>query len=350
MKAIILPSKNSNNLYIRLLKESLIKRSVDVIEPKRDTIWSAFLIYISRYLSSQEKILHIQWPTIIYGSRFFLKSLFLLAFNVILIVILKVFFKVKVIWTIHNNYAHGDQDKFVDSLGSFFLFKFADNIIAQQKSTLENLKLKYPKSKIDYVPHGNYVGAYGEIKKKDNSIRHFLGFKDDDIVLLSLGAIKKYKLNEKLIEAVSLLRDDFPKLKLIIIGKSEKRYFEELKMMTDKNPNIVLINDFIPDESIPQFLANCDYSVFYYDDSELTSGGIILSLSYGIPVITRNIAGAEIVDHSCGIRFEKFDELVGILKNISTNKISWDPDRIVSKVSSQNWDVVSQKVVEIYKR
>jgi glycosyltransferase involved in cell wall biosynthesis len=223
-------------------------------------------------------------------------------------------------------------------------------IVVQQKKTLDSYRQKYPNKKIKYIPHGNYIDVYGPILPRDYPLREFYGFETNDIVLLSFGAIKNYKFNEKIIDSVIEVRKINPKIKLLVIGKGDLDYVNSMKESTKNDPGIVVVNSFVSNDDIPKYLSLANYSIFYYDQSEMTSGGIILSLSYGVPVIARDIPGAEMITNKSGLIFTDADQLKDILLNLEYLGTSCNfKDDIIGSVVKDSWDHVSLSLSEIYK-
>lgn len=303
---LFIPQSNKNNKYIELLLKNLPFDS----EFKRGDI----------------NIIHIHWSTALYGSKYAIKSFYLIKKNILVYLYLKIKYNIKIVWTIHNNFAHDYPHPFIDKIGRYTLRKFADKIIVQQKTNLFQGDV--------YIPHVNYIDAYGPKVQRDFELRRSLGVKDDEILLLSLGVQAPYKMNEKIIEAVLQTKN----IKLLIIGKGKTEY------QTDKqNDQIIIKNQFVEDKDIPRYMSIADFSVFYYDDSEMTSGGMILSLSYGVPVITRNIAAAEIINSKNGMVYRSFEELVYILKNLK--KGFYDT---IESVKEHNSEYITNQLKKLY--
>lgn len=348
----LFPSSNRNNKYIDLLMNALksVGPQIRIVPLKKDA--PSAIVGFLRFggVSGTKNVIHVQWSTILYGSRFALKSAVLLATNVLLLTILKVFFNFKIVWTIHNFSAHDYPHPRIDAVGRRILFALSNCIIVQQLATLSRYSKQYPAKKIYHVPHGNYVGAYGAPVTRDNELRRSFGFQDDDIVLLSLGAIAPYKFNGKIVEAVISARKEMPHLKLLIAGKGDVSHVETLIKSTPVDSGIFIQNAFIADKDIPRYLSIADYSIFYYNQSEMTSGGIILSLSYGVPVITRNILAAEIVNSCNGYVFRDENELISILKNILRSSKIGNKVDIINGVREQDWQRSAEMLSDIYAR
>ncbi len=264
--------------------------------------------------------------------------------------VLKVFFNFKIVWTVHNFSAHNYPHPRIDALGRRVLLAFSDCIIVQQQATLSQYCKKYPSKKIYYVPHGNYVDVYGAPVARDLNLRKSLSFQDHDIVLLSFGAIAPYKLNEKIIDAVIAIRKEVPRLKLLIIGKGEAPYVETLARNISPDPGIIIRNTFVADKDIPRYFSIVDYSIFYYDRSEMTSGGIILSLSYGVPVVTRNIPASEIITDNNGYTYEDEQGLSSILKRLNQPFNKAGGHDMIENIREQDWLHSADQLMDIYAR
>lgn len=282
-----IPHHNKNNKYIDILLKAL-----DISGD-------------NAFKKGEKNILHIHW----YAPKKIFYYLFL-----------KFYYNAKIVWTLHNNFAHDYKYPRIDKIVRSILLFFTDAVIIQQKSAVVRHK------NVFYIPHVHYVGAYGPRKEK---------IATPFITLLSLGAIAPYKMNEKLIDAVR----DLP-VRLLVVGKGDPSYVSSLKTY----PNVEVKNMFVPDHEMPKYLALADYSIFYYDDSELTSGGLILSLSYNVPVIIRNIPCAEIINEENGIVFEYEGELRHILEHLE-KPVGRDTIHSVIENSPEH---IAQKIKNVY--
>ena len=118
--------------------------------------------------------------------------------------------------------------------------------------------------------------------------------------------------------------------------------------MANNDLGIIVKNHFVPDLEIPKYISIADCSIFYYDESEMTSGGIVLSLSYGVPVISRDIAGAEMVDQNSGFIFKDSNELIDILSNLKSKIKNFKSSDIINSIKQDNWNFVSEELIKIY--
>ena len=75
---------------------------------------------------------------------------------------------------------------------------------------------------------------------------------------------------------------------------------------------------------------------------------MILSLSYGLPVITRDIAASEIVvPGKSGFVFQNDEELRSILDGLAARH-SGEREDIISTVTPYDWKKVAQMYVALY--
>jgi len=337
----ILPNKNKNNIYIKLFIDSISNENIKIVDTHNNSIWSIF-IYVLFDKTKNSNIIHIHWPSVIYGSKYLLKASILLSFNMFLLLILKYILKIKIVWTLHNFYSHDFPHRNIDRIGNKYLSYISDLIVVQQKC------INLSSNKYVYIPHGNYINEYGPMVPRDTYLRSKIGINEDDILLISLGSIAPYKLIEKIINSVIKARELNKSIKLLIIGKGEQEYVNRLKKMVNNSSDIYISNTFVEDKDIPKYLSISDYSIFYYDKSEMTSGGIILSLSYGVPVITRKIPGSEMISDKSGYIFNTDDELDQILYRIDSRFDKLPTSDIIDTVRLNTWSLAGSMYVENY--
>lgn len=313
----------------------------------KDFSWSMALLPFDG--SNEKRIVHIHWETNIYGSKYVFISIVRMLYRFTFLCILKMR-GCKIVWTIHNISAHDYKHHRVDSVGRWLMWRFADTVIIQEDEYAKSLARIHKRTDIVCIPQGNYVDIYGELWKGDrNLLRSQYGLKHDEVVLLSLGSIRPYKAIPELIEAVEGALDTGAPVHLYIAGKVTKEYEREIRSYIHKREAITLHPGFVPDEKIPEILAMADYTVFYYGDSSLSSAAMILSLSYGTPVITRDIpASKNIVAGKTGYVFSTKSELQNILMKLP-QKHPFDKDSIIDSVRSQDWDTVTQSLRNVYR-
>ena len=78
-------------------------------------------------------------------------------------------------------------------------------------------------------------------------------------VLLYVGRVAPHKGIHLLLKAFDILKEEFPNLKLLIVGKPTfSLYFRKLRRMAHKD---VIFTGFVPDKDLPSYYAACDLYV-----------------------------------------------------------------------------------------
>jgi len=197
----------------------------------------------------------------------------------------------KIIYTMHNPYPHNRTFKDIDEMINQEMNSISDNIIVLGQSAKEILiKDQNVKIPISVVMHPSFKEFYGT-KPNKNQARIEFGLPTDAIIFGNIGHIKPYKGLEFIIEAFiefSKKQNSQRNLHLCIAGTStENRYISSLKK-NYSNKNISIINRDLKDLEMIKLVSALDYSVFAFTDI-WASSSVVLSLSYGIPVIVPNI-------------------------------------------------------------
>lgn len=331
------------------LKPSACTGYPEAISPQRVPYKNLLALFLMRPWKSSRRILCLHWSTELYGSKYLLKSFFLLGTNFIGLLLLKYVAHIKFVWVMHNRYAHDYPHPMIDAIGRALVGWMADAIVAQQKETERELKEKFPHKIIKYISHVNFVDAYGPRRDTSSVLQEEFNLSKEDIVLLSFGAIRPYKKIEHIIDAIAAVSPEARKrIAFVVAGKGSGEYIVSLKKRAEGKVRIYIREGFVPDEKVPEILASATYSVFYFDDSERTSGSLLVSLSYGLPVIARNIPGAEYVqDTSGGHIFNTTEELSTILESVVNNPRP-NPEAVTSVVAPYGFPVIEQAYRDLY--
>lgn len=229
-----------------------------------------------------KNIIHIHWPAILYSSRFS----FVVPIKLFIRLSILIFIRLRgdtLVWTLHNYKNHEGRYRFFERIAIWFLKTFSYSVIVHTQAGADYLNNQLRRSKRVYiVPHGNYINFHGAIlDEPDQDLMKIFGLRANDKVFLSLGSIRPYKGLEKLIEVFNNLPVDN---KLLITGKSfYPEYINKLKEMV-KGENIIFQEYSISGDDLPKYFSLAIFSVYSFSDI-LTSGSVILSLSYAVPVI-----------------------------------------------------------------
>jgi len=111
-------------------------------------------------------------------------------------------------------------------------------------------------------------------------------------VLLFFGYVRKYKGLDILIEALPLVKKEYPDIKLLIVGEfydNPSVYTDKIKSLGLEN-DVVLINRFVANEEVAQYYEASDVVVLPYRSA--TQSGI-LNVAYGFykPAVVTDVGG-----------------------------------------------------------
>jgi glycosyltransferase involved in cell wall biosynthesis len=160
------------------------------------------------------------------------------------------------------------------------------------------------------------------------------GFKKEDIVLMTLTRLaskERYKGYDIVIESLNKLRDHFPTLRYLIVGKYDKEEKSRLdKMITSYGlKERVVFAGFIPDEEIP---AHFNIADIYIMPSEKEGFGIVFieAMYYNKPVIAGNKDGSvdALLNGKLGVLVNPTSEkeVSAAIQKILCNKRQFLPD------------------------
>jgi beta-1,4-mannosyltransferase len=333
--------------YLDLLYGKTVGRAEDgSLYQIKDFSWKKLLF--GEFNKDERQVVHIHWETNIYGSKYALVTIarMLIRFPALLLMKLR---GVRIVWTKHNMSAHDYKHTKLDSLGTEMMWRVVDAVIIQERIFAEAEQNKRRGSKIYCVPPGNYIGVYGPLWQGDKArLRKGFGLGTEDMVIMAIGSVRPYKALPEVIQAIKQARSSNSKLRLVIAGKASPDYEKVIRDEVGEDDFVSLIFGYIPDEKIPEYLALADYTICYYGDSALGSAAIMLSLSYGVPVITRDFPASELVmPRVGGYVFHDKEELVRVLSSLKPLEVS--TEEIINTVKAQDWESAGKKLRSVYK-
>jgi glycosyltransferase involved in cell wall biosynthesis len=187
--------------------------------------------------------------------------------------------------TVHDVYKHpGDRDMIfgADYTRRIAYYK-SQQIIVHTEPLKQALvqDFKVPEQRVNVLGMGEFGSLFqrragGEPLKRE------------PYTLLFFGRIWPYKGLKYLLQAMPLITDKFPEVKLIIAGKGENIQ-EYITNGIDKK-HLEIINDFIPLEQVAGLFQRSTISVLPYIEA---SQSAVVTLSYGMgtPVVASDVGG-----------------------------------------------------------
>jgi glycosyltransferase involved in cell wall biosynthesis len=231
--------------------------------------------------------------------------------------------RVPIVWTVHNLYHHESQGIRLQHWTGRRIFRLSSRVIAHSESAKRSIADEFSNGateRIVTIPHGTYVGLYSDQITR-SAARSQLGLAEDVVAFLFFGQIRPYKGVEGLIESFRSLSGE--RIRLLVAGRPlDDQIAARIRQSAEGDPRISLYPRFIPDEEIQVYMNAADWVVFPYIEI-LTSGAVVLAMSFGCACIAPRIAGMpELLGEDGGILYppDRPDGLLNALaqaKNLS---------------------------------
>ncbi|HYA77255.1 MAG TPA: glycosyltransferase family 4 protein [Verrucomicrobiae bacterium] len=191
------------------------------------------------------------------------------------------------------------NEKFMVSFNWFLrifeekMLERANKIIAVSYFTKRELLeyYKVPEEKIRVIHNGVDTSKFKPAENK-RKIKEELGFKVDDLAILSVGRLYARKGLFTLIESMPDVIKRFKNAKFIISGKGQSDEMRKLINYADRIgvKNSIIFTGYYPDKKLPKLYQAADvfaFSTFY----EHHPFAVLEALSTGLPVVTTNVGG-----------------------------------------------------------
>jgi hypothetical protein len=163
--------------------------------------------------------------------------------------------------------------------------------------------------------------------------------------ILIWGTITSYKGTDHFLEHVRS-NSAFANYKILIAGKcNDSAYFDRLKQLAPSN--VILRNDFISFEEIGDLIRKSYAVLFTYNDNSILSSGALMdSVSYGAYVIGPNSGSFnDLSDEGLIDIYHRFDEIPEILdKSNPGNRTK--SSRIRKFILDNTWDNFGRKCIK----
>lgn len=226
--------------------------------------------------------------------------------------------------------------------------KLTDKILITQNKYLDySPYLKKYKNKIEVIPNSVDLNKFKKLPKikKEKSNLFFLSV---------LDKYHKYKGLDYLLEAIKIVKNKIPNIKLTVGGKGELLNYYKNKAQKLSIENNVEFKGFVPDEELVKYYNKCEVFLLPSINSEQEGFGIVLleALACGTPVITTNIVGIakEIERYNTGIIVESKNSeiLAGSIIKILENKEE-HASNIKEMIEKFDIKINTKKLLSVYK-
>lgn len=257
------------------------------------------------------------------------------------IVLLKTFFRSKLVWTIHNLQHHDPRPRGLERWISRFFASQCDSIriLGRGMEGAISEYLQVPESKLSVIPEGPYIGWYPEGQTQEEA-RKELKISPEKRVWLYLGTIRPYKGVENLMDAFLKLAD--PDLELWIAGNPwNAAYTQSLKERAAGHPQIHIHDQAVPDERLQTYFAAADLVVLPFKHV-LNSGSALLAMGFSKAVVAPKIglipfrlsAQPELLFHE----ERSLEEVLKFTRSLSREDLRRIGDKNRNQALQYNWD------------
>ncbi|MEO8770184.1 MAG: glycosyltransferase [Ferruginibacter sp.] len=185
------------------------------------------------------------------------------------------------------------EKRFGDVPFTKYFLKPIDAFITMSEKVLADLKIFAPSKPAKYVAHPLYDNFGEKIGKVE--AREKLKIKNEELIILFFGFIRKYKGLDILLDAMKILQTPNSKHqiinpKLLVAGEfyeDRKLYDDQIKSLGIEN-SLILRTEFIPDSEVKYYLCAADVVVQPYRNAT-QSGVTPLAYHFEIPMIVTNV-------------------------------------------------------------
>ncbi|RZU64344.1 glycosyltransferase involved in cell wall biosynthesis [Microterricola gilva] len=197
------------------------------------------------------------------------------------------------VWTIHNVLPHEIRYLLPEIHLLSELARRASRIVIMNPATVAEISavVDIDPATVVLIDHPSYLGHYPNEQNRTGARARF-GFDEDDIVVLSLGAIRPYKNIERLAAAVGRAQRDEPRLRLLVGGElgpgADRSALEAALDAVGARYSL----DYVSDAEIQHWMNAADFAVFPYTHL-LNTGALMLAATFGIPAVVTSVPATE---------------------------------------------------------
>jgi len=350
MQIFMMPDYRIDNPYQTLLSNALQQHGVTVQFPVGYR--RVFPIYRAIKVHPEPiAVLHLHWlDPYLKGDNSIVKLVYCIKF--LLDILLTRSSGVRLVWTVHNVVSHNSRFPRLELWTQRVLVNLIDCAIVHHTSAVDKITQRYKisASKVNVIPHGHYRDVY--LPAIDSlTARQQLGLPETGRIYLSLGMLKPYKGIERLLqlwnEHSAILGDST----LLIAGKAlDEHYGQVLSEQASKIKTVIFRDTFIANEQIHLYFSAADVVVLPFERI-LTSGSLILAMSYGKPVIAPTIGSIpETIGMANNLLYDP-NEKQGLLHSIKeSTQIELNTlGQLTTEVCDRlDWKAIGKKTTQLY--
>ncbi len=290
MKVLFLPHF-PDNPYQRLLRQASTGIGVRM-QPVR-VPWFLFQV-----LRQRPDLVHIHWLHPFYLGKTSARSLAVFVLFLLQWPLLRLL-GVPITWTVHNLHDHEGRMPLAERTVTRLVSTAARRIIVHCETARSRLRVECPwidAARTVVVPHGSYFGVYPNTVTQE-SARQQLGLPPDARVVLFFGEVRRYK---GILDLAELFAE--PEVtrsaRLVVAGRvHDPALRDQLAQAVRLTNSIHLHLGYVADVDVQLFMSAADIVATPFRDV-LTSGSLILGMSFGKAVIAPKVGCAADLAHS----------------------------------------------------
>ena len=258
----------------------------------------------------------------------------------------------RIIWTIHNTVSHDTPFAELEIGLSKRIVELADVLHFHNVTSIADVAAVFevPDEKIRISRHGHYLGVYGDHITRA-AARQSLGIAPQEDVILFAGQVRPYKGVGGLLHSFRQILANNPQARLVIAGALHDDIFARLEpaLSAAERDRVLLVDRFLDDSELQVFFRAADVAVFPYRNI-LTSGSLLLSLSFGVPAVIPRVGMTEdlLQGHEAGFLYDR--TVPGALTHALQQALACKRDgrlaqmqhNALARAQSQSWPDVSQ--------
>jgi len=355
----ILQYPNDESLYIKLLIYSLNTKSLMCREFFSLTKSSTLNLLLTPFLTPVLKVLgvkiiNIHWIVgkwqLKWASNFWGRQLlwywFLFWINSLKI------FQIRMIYTVHDVLFHSKVFN-DDRKTQKYMMDKADALVFLNELSKERILESLPKKTFDLIPEGPLKIETAICKTE---MRQRLGVPESKILLVLVGRLEAYKGVDLLLQAATMMPNNFA---IRVAGVCQGSYLRELESLANDarkyGADIDLLPRVLTDQEFAAYLNCADYFIYPCRDVN-NSGSLNAALTAYLPVIVPDRPELAWVFPECKVVMRELDDLSYDFKecftriqNISDSNYQQLKIGTQKWASERSWKMVSQQYEALYR-
>src|SRR5699024_10984899 len=214
-----------------------------------------------------------------------------------------------------------------------YLSKFTDTLITINQEDYEIAKKKFYANEVFYIPGvGIDLDKFNSANEKIKyELRNKKGFKKNDFILIQVGELNANKNQRMLIEAIELIKDDIPNVKVLLVGKGPLNEEYELLIKNRNLDDIIELLGYRKD--INELMTLSDLAISTSKREGLPVN-VLEAMATGLPIIVTDVRGNRdlVKDNKNGyiIPIDDTQKLSEKIKKI------YQSEELIDKISKDN--------------